>query len=112
MKKLYVTDLDGTLLNRQDRISPFSVRVINELVDKGLLFTYATARSLVSASKVTEGLSTEIPVIAYNGAFIIQPSTGEILSSIGSVPLFIPLSVELKKYPGFQSMKTTGFAGT
>jgi hypothetical protein len=83
MKKLYVTDLDGTLLNRQDRISPFSVRVINELTDKGLLFTYATARSLVSASKVTEGLSTEIPVIAYNGAFIFQPSTGEILSSEG-----------------------------
>ncbi len=83
MKELYVTDLDGTLLNRQDRISPFSVRVINELVDKGLLFTYATARSLVSASRVTEGLSTKIPVIAYNGAFIIQPSTGEILSGEG-----------------------------
>ena len=81
MKALYVTDLDGTLLNRQDRVSPFSVRVINELVDRGLLFTYATARSLVSASRVTEGLSTKIPVIAYNGAFIFQPSTGEILSS-------------------------------
>lgn len=77
---LYVTDLDGTLLNRQDCISPFSSQVINELVGKGMLFTYATARSLVSASKVTEGLSTVIPVIAYNGAFIIQPSTGEILS--------------------------------
>ena len=79
-KILYVTDLDGTLLNRQDRVSPFSVRVINELMEKGLLFTYATARSLVSASKVTEGLDTRIPVIAYNGAFIIQPSGGEILS--------------------------------
>jgi hypothetical protein len=29
---------------------------------------------------VTEGLSTKIPVIAYNGAFILQPSTGKILS--------------------------------
>lgn len=83
MNELYVTDLDGTLLNRQDRISPFSARVINELIDKELLFTYATARSLVSASKVTEGLSTKIPVIAYNGAFIFQPSTGEILSREG-----------------------------
>ena len=83
LNELYVTDLDGTLLNRQDRISPFSARVINELIDKGLLFTYATARSLVSASKVTEGLSTKIPVIAYNGAFIFQPSTGEILSREG-----------------------------
>ncbi len=79
-KVLYVTDLDGTLLNRQERVSPFCIRVINELVEKGLLFTYATARSLVSASKVTEGLSMNIPVIAYNGAFIFQPSSGEILS--------------------------------
>ena len=79
-KELFVTDLDGTLLNRQDRISPFSIRTINGLVEQGMLFTYATARSLVSASKVTEGLSTHIPVIAYNGAFIIQPSTGDVLS--------------------------------
>ncbi len=82
-KVLYVTDLDGTLLNRQDRISPYSIRVINKLVDQGMLFTYATARSLVSAAKVTEGLSTRIPVIAYNGAFIMQPSTGEILCREG-----------------------------
>ncbi len=79
-KTLYVTDLDGTLLNRHDRISPFSIRVINGLVEKGMLFTYATARSLVSASRVAEGLTTKVPVIAYNGAFIFQPSTGEILS--------------------------------
>ena len=82
-RELFVTDLDGTLLNRQDRVSPFSIRTINRLVEEGMLFTYATARSLVSASKVTEGLSTDIPVIAYNGAFIFQPSTGEILSGEG-----------------------------
>lgn len=79
-KILYVTDLDGTLLNESDEVTPFSSDTINGLVDKGMLFTYATARSLVSASKVTQGLSTNIPIIAYNGAFIIQPSTGEILS--------------------------------
>ena len=79
-KVLYVTDLDGTLLNQQDQISEFSIQVINELVNRGILFTYATARSLVSASRVTAGLSTNIPVIAYNGVFVIQPSSGEILS--------------------------------
>ena len=77
---LYVTDLDGTLLNRQDSINPFSIQTINDLVDRGMFFTYATARSLVSASKVTVGLSTNIPIIAYNGAFIIHPATGDILS--------------------------------
>ena len=80
-KTLYVTDLDGTLLNTHDRINPYSIEIINGLVEKGMLFTYATARSLVSASVVAEGLVTNIPVIAYNGAFIINPSTGEILTS-------------------------------
>lgn len=79
-RTLYVTDLDGTLLNKQDRISPESIEIINNLIRQGMLFTYATARSLVSASVVTKGLSADIPVIAYNGAFIFQPSTGEILS--------------------------------
>lgn len=79
-KTLYVTDLDGTLLNKNDRINPKSIEIINSLVEKGMAFTYATARSLVSASVVTQGLSTNIPVIAYNGAFIFQSATGEILS--------------------------------
>ena len=78
-KTLYETDLDGTLLNKNDRINPKSIEIINSLVEKGMAFTYATARSLVSASVVTQGLSTNIPVIAYNGAFIFQPATGEIL---------------------------------
>lgn len=77
---LYVTDLDGTLLNKQDKINPYSIQVINRLVKEGMLFTYATARSLVSASVVTKGLTTDIPVIAYNGAFIFNPASGEILS--------------------------------
>lgn len=79
-KILYVTDLDGTLLNTKDRINFKSIEIINNLVEKGMLFTYATARSLVSASVVTQGLSMNIPVIAYNGAFILHPATGEILS--------------------------------
>lgn len=79
-RTLYVSDLDGTLLNRQDRINPKSIRIINDLVERGMTFTYATARSLSSASIVTQGLSAAIPVIVYNGAFILQPSTGEILS--------------------------------
>lgn len=83
MRTLYVTDLDGTLLNTQNRINPYSIKVIHSLVEKGMLFTYATARSLVSASVVTKGLSTNIPVIAYNGAFIFHPSTNEILASAG-----------------------------
>ncbi len=80
MRTLYVTDLDGTLLNSQSRLSEYTLKTVNAVVERGVLFTYATARSLVSASMVTKGLSQKIPIIAYNGAFIIEPCTGEFLS--------------------------------
>lgn len=82
MRTLYVTDLDGTLLNTKDRINPESLRIINELVGRGMLFTYATARSLESACVVAEGLTLTSPVIVYNGAFIMRPDTKEIISSL------------------------------
>ncbi|MCM1543451.1 MAG: HAD family hydrolase [Blautia sp.] len=85
-RTLYVTDLDGTLLNKRSRIDPKSIQVINGLVKQGMLFTYATARSVVSAAVVTQGLSTDIPVITHNGTFIINPSTGEILSKESFAP--------------------------
>lgn len=80
MRTLYVTDLDGTLLNSKSAINSYTIETINQLVEKGMLFTYATARSLVSASVVTKGLSTKIPVIAYNGTFIFQADTGAIIA--------------------------------
>ena len=80
-KTLYVSDLDGTLLRRDQTISPFTAETIRILVDKGMLFSYATARSLVTADKVTKGLPVNIPVIAYNGAFIMESQTGKRLLS-------------------------------
>ena len=81
MKTLYVSDLDGTLLRQDGTISQFTIQTINDLVEKGLLFSYATARSIVTASRVTKGLSNQIPVILYNGAFIRRPGTNELLAS-------------------------------
>ena len=49
-KTLYVTDLDGTLLRHDQTVSPFTAETINTLTSRGMLFSYATARSLVTAS--------------------------------------------------------------
>lgn len=76
-RTLYVTDLDGTLLNQDSQVSQKSLTIINGLIRRGILFTYATARSFTSASKVTQGLCVEVPVITYNGAFIVNPVTGK-----------------------------------
>lgn len=79
MKTLYISDLDGTLLRSDERISEYTAGVINKLVENGMMFSYATARSYQTANKVTAGLTAEFPVIIYNGAFIIDSVTQEIL---------------------------------
>ena len=77
MKTLYVSDLDGTLLRSDETLSQFTIDTINQLTEKGMLFSYATARSLVTAKKVTKGLNAHIPVIVYNGTFVIDNVTEE-----------------------------------
>lgn len=74
-KVLYITDLDGTLLHRDERISAWSRDTLNHLIEKGLLFTYATARSIYTSSVVSEGLTPRLPVIVNNGSFIMEPDT-------------------------------------
>ncbi len=81
MKCLYVSDLDGTLLRSNERTSEYTNDVINRLVEKGMIFSYATARSLVTAKKVTKGLCARIPLIVYNGGFIMDNVTEEILAA-------------------------------
>ena len=34
-KTLYVSDLDGTLLTPREDLSPFTIRVLNRLVEQG-----------------------------------------------------------------------------
>ena len=77
MKTLFVSDLDGTLLTAKETVSEYSLRLLNELIDEdGVLFTYATARSLKSAAKAVWGLRQNLPVILYNGAIIMEPWNG------------------------------------
>ena len=52
-KTLYVSDLDGTLLDRRDRLPGYTVRTLNALLQKSMLFTFATAGSWHSAHVVT-----------------------------------------------------------
>ena len=77
MKTLYVTDLDGTLLNCKSEVSDFTVNTINALVARGMCFSYATARSYTTASQVTSRLTARMPVIVYNGVFILEQGTGK-----------------------------------
>ena len=74
---LYVTDLDGTLMRNNETLSEHTVQTINELVGRGMAFTFATARSIESARKITGGLKLKLPVITRNGAVLADNNTGK-----------------------------------
>lgn len=78
---LYVSDLDGTLLNSDGKLKPVSAEILNRLIENGVQFTYATARSFATASKMLSELNLKLPVITNNGTFICDPNTGELIIS-------------------------------
>ena len=80
-KTLFVSDLDETLLRSDETLSPFTVNTVNGLIERGMKFSFATARSLKTASDVTRGLAGNLPAIVYNGTFIRERGTGELLLS-------------------------------
>ena len=77
MAALYVSDLDGTLLRNDAGVSDFTRTELNRLIDEGLAFTVASARSVVTIREVLEGLRVRLPVIELNGAFVSDFATGE-----------------------------------
>lgn len=76
-KTLFISDLDGTLLNSNAKITPVTAKIINKLIDDGLIFTYATARSYITALKVIGKINFKYPAVHKNGVCIQNPQTGE-----------------------------------
>ncbi len=77
IKTLYLSDLDGTLLRNDQTVSDNSARIINRLISEGMLFSFATARSLITAKRAAPDLKINLPLITYNGTFMVYPETGE-----------------------------------
>lgn len=68
--ELFVTDLDGTLLNKDREVSENSQLIINDLITKGVNFTVATARTPATAVEILNKLNLSIPVALMNGVLI------------------------------------------
>ncbi len=89
MKKIFFTDLDDTLLNRQKEISPGNKRAIEKLLSQGHAAVISTGRALSSAIHSAEALGLigeNCYIICFNGGQIYDTGKKELLYS-NSVPL-------------------------
>jgi hypothetical protein len=68
MKTLYVSDLDGTLLQPDAQLSQRTVTLLNESIAAGKLFTVATARTPATVSPIIAPLNMTLPAVVMTGA--------------------------------------------
>ena len=83
---LYVSDLDGTLLGADSRVSATTVAVINTLVaERGINFTIATSRTPATVVPLMAGIDSRLPFITMSGAALWNPVTSR-MEQVNVIP--------------------------
>lgn len=78
--KLFVTDLDGTLLPSGAAVPAENIAAVQRAVRAGVTVTIATGRMYRAALPVAKALGVDVPIITYNGA-LIKSVTGRVYYS-------------------------------
>lgn len=99
--KLLALDLDDTLLNKSNLISPRCREAIRKAVAKGVLVTIATGRMYASAVPFARQLGLDIPIITYTGALIKSGLSDEVLFTRSFEPATAAELLELFRARGW-----------
>lgn len=88
MKTLYITDLDGTLLHSDAALSEYEIAKIKEFHENGILFSVATARSMITGGMVLKGIPLSAPAVLMNGVFVYDFESKQVIKycKIDSTP--------------------------
>lgn len=77
--RLVVCDVDGTLVDREKRLSPATVAAVARLRDAGLGFTIISARPRSGMMPIADALGLDEPMGAFNGGIVFRRS-GEVMA--------------------------------
>lgn len=73
MYKLLVTDVDGTLLDSNSRLTQLNKKALKDCIDIGINVMLATGKSINSTMYIIEELGLKLPQITMGGALVITP---------------------------------------
>lgn len=76
-KTLYVSDMDGTLLNSGSVLSKATIEKLNTLIDNGAAFTVATARTPATVTSLMKDVNATLPFIVMAGCAEWEPKENE-----------------------------------
>lgn len=87
---LYISDLDGTLLDSSAKLSNYTKFNLKELIKNNLNFSIATARTPATVVPILSDVAIKLPVVVMNGAAIYDIENNKYLK-FNSIP---PKSVD------------------
>lgn len=67
---LFVSGIDDTILNRDDKMSAYSKVELNRLISSGANFTVSTNRTPATVRESLPGINLKLPIIAMDGAVL------------------------------------------
>jgi hydroxymethylpyrimidine pyrophosphatase-like HAD family hydrolase len=79
--KLLIIDIDGTLLNPDGKITPYTLATVQAAQAAGIVVTLATARRYCNTTPIANQLGLVGPLILYDGAIIVLHPDATILYS-------------------------------
>ncbi|HEU24552.1 MAG: hypothetical protein C0176_04860 [Mesoaciditoga sp.] len=82
MIKFVGIDLDGTLLNSEKKVSDKNLKAIEMAEKAGVKVTIFTGRSLVASEEYLDAISSDIPGVFQNGAFISTIKSRKVIKKI------------------------------
>jgi len=94
-KTLYLSDLDGTLLNKDAELSQYAKDTLNRLFAEGLCFSVATARTAATALRILDGVRWSVPLVLMNGVLIFDTADKRYVQvlSLGAATISAVLAV-------------------
>lgn len=104
MKTLYISDLDGTLLNRDAELSEFAQAGLNRIIDEGTYFSVATARTAATTLQMLDYINLNVPIILMNGVSIYDTQSNAYVKTHYIEPSSVSNLLEILK-----AYETTGF---
>lgn len=77
--KLLILDIDGTISGKSNQVTEKVKNAIKEAQGKGVKVGLATGRMFCSALRFHQEINADLPIIAYNGAWMQRVDNQEIL---------------------------------
>jgi Cof subfamily protein (haloacid dehalogenase superfamily) len=93
--KLLIVDIDGTIAGKSNQVSTRVKQAIKAAQAQGVRVGIATGRMYKSALRFHDEIGADLPIIAYQGAWIQDPTTGIIHRHL---PVPVEIARELIDY--------------